>query len=161
MFPMMEKVGSLNISTFNGINFLYFLECNLKMIRVITLLYDFTHLFKALLNYGDGRCIRGMKWMWENKKACNILCFYLLLFRCFSCVWMSKGTHDVFVQWLSIFSSTIGRQNTPLLGCLKPIIQLVLPCMWKIKPLTNFQLNKYIMVHVNNKRFNTHLCNDS
>jgi hypothetical protein len=41
------------------------------------------------------------------------------------------------VQWLSIFSSTIGRQNTPLLGCLKPIIQPVLPCMWK-KPLTNF-----------------------
>ncbi len=86
--------------------------------------------FQALLKYGNGGCIRGIKWMWENKKPSNISCFFSLFVHCFLCVWMSKGIHDVFVQWLSIFSSIIGSQNTSLLGYLKLIIQVVLSYMW-------------------------------
>ncbi len=49
--------------------------------------YSFT---QALLKYGNGGCIKGIKWRWENRKFSLGCVFFPQLFHCCLCVWCAS-----------------------------------------------------------------------
>jgi hypothetical protein len=65
------------------------------MIRAMAFLYEFTHSFKLYLSMVMVGAIEASN---EREKTKNLLiycAFFSLFIRCFLCIWMSKGIHDV------------------------------------------------------------------
>ncbi len=74
----------------------------------------------------------------------------LLTTRIFN-LWMSKGACNVFAT-VGFFSPLVGNPNMSLLGCLRPIICMGLPWLWK-RSLTN-----KIVAYIKDKGSNLQTC---
>ncbi len=80
-----------------------------------------------------------------------------LIATCIFDLWMSKGGHDIFVMVVN-FLSTNKSWNTSLVGCLKPMICVVLPWLWSSnKSLTSFQPHK-ILAYIKDEGSNLPTC---